>query len=392
MRLIRIGCLAGLLMPVAVNAQVVNGNFEAGPSGWEWKRGATEWPDQDCFASLATYNVSNSGDTPSIGTAPASGRVADLDHGFANSVRWYVCKQIQQTVTIPANTQLSFDAKIGSVNYEFGQQFAPTKLDVEILENNVVLASMQLEGQTVDDPCPAGICPQYATYTLDVAPYWNRPVTLRLRTLSEQEDVTTSHDLSPSTANVDNVTFASAPAPVAPIFGVPSVSGNNHSVSWSYSEHSSQYVLEQRIDAGAWTQVYVGLNRGWTTMNASSGTYRYQVKACGNGCSAWSSETSVVVPQDAPDSLTANVVGRSFEIIWGVSQGANRYVLEQKGQDGLWVTAYDGPATQSTLYNLAPDIYGFRVKACGGVCSGYSAETYVTAVDTTPVILRYLSN
>jgi hypothetical protein len=78
---------------------------------------------------------------------------------------------------------------------------------------------------------------------------------------------------------------------------------------------------------------------------------------------------------------------------WGVSSGASGYVLVQKGEDGLWVTAYDGAAAQSTLYNIAPGIYGFRVKACGAsVCSGYSTEAYVIAVDVTPILIRYQFN
>jgi hypothetical protein len=76
-----------------------------------------EWgqflPDE-CWASLDTYNVSNTGDTPSIGTAPASGRVGHLSHDTPSLGSWWVCKQIQQAITVPNNTELSFDVKLGS--------------------------------------------------------------------------------------------------------------------------------------------------------------------------------------------------------------------------------------------------------------------------------------
>jgi hypothetical protein len=226
---------------------------------------------------------------------------------------------------------------------------------------------------------------------MDASPAWGQNVTLRLRTRSGASNSWSGRTSEPSTAHVDNIQFTAAPVPVKPHMNAPSVSGNNHSVSWDATANTSSYVLERSIDGSAWAQVYTGTNTGWTMISAPSGDYRYRVRACGNGCSPDSNEVLVSVPQETPGNPTANIVGRSFQLSWGASSGAARYVLEQKGEDGVWVTAYDGPATQSTLYNIAPGIYGYRVKACGSVvCSDYSAEQYFTAVDVTPVIVDYV--
>ena len=388
-------CLVGLLWPAVVQAQVANGDFAAGPSGWDWKRAEVEWGQlQDgCWAALSPFNTSASRETPSIGTTPAFGRVGALGDDTPAGGSWWVCRQIQQDVTVPTNTELSFDVRFGVPRSNvLAIWVEPVELNIEVVANGVVVAGRYLQGESYSDICQmTNDCPGFARYTMDISPAWGQNVTLRLRTGSGASTGWSGRTSEPTPAWVDNIQFTSAPGPAPPRMNTPSVNGSSYAISWRAVAYTSNYVLEQSVNNAAWTQVYAGPSTGWTTISAPSGDYRYRVKACGNGCSEHSNEVLVSVPQETPGNPTANIVGRSFQLSWGASSGAVRYVLEQKGEDGLWVTAYDGPATLSTLYNIAPGVYGYRVKACGSVvCSGYSAEQYFTAVDLTPVIVDYI--
>lgn len=82
----------------------------------------------------------------------------------------------------------------------------------------------------------------------------------------------------------------------------PSIVGRTHTVSWSSSTNSDQYILERGDEAGMWSSVYIGPNTSWTAVGVSPGTYHYRVKACTNGaCSGPSTESVfIVVVDDSP--------------------------------------------------------------------------------------------
>jgi hypothetical protein len=388
MRLIRGVCLAGLLWPVVAQAQVQNGDFEAGAAGWTWRYGQTQ-SHQGCV-------VDQQGDF--LTKIYGHGQLAYFWAGqtYASGTT-YFCRRIQQTLTVPQGMQLVYDAMLGEASGQFPNMYwdwAPVSLDVSVSSGNVTLAGQSSVGATQFNDCDLhDSCPRFVTHKLDVTKAWGQSVVLTMHTRSSQENWgggMGAHHYA-SSAFVDNVRFEPAPLPSIPIIKDPAINGRDHSISWGEVDYTSQYRLEQSIDNGPWVQVYSGLNLGWSLISAPSGNYRYRAQACGNGCSGMSGEVAVLVPQAAPGSLTGIVVGRTFEMSWGSSEGAQRYVLEQKGEDGVWVTAYDGPATQSTLYNIAPGIYSYRAKACGAsLCSDYSSQVNVTAVDVTPVTVDYI--
>lgn len=71
--------------------------------------------------------------------------------------------------------------------------------------------------------------------------------------------------------------------PQAPVIQTIAKNGSGHVVTWvpanDYPQYRLRFVLEQRIDAGGWRQVYKGWdNTSWTATNVPTGTYTYRVK------------------------------------------------------------------------------------------------------------------
>ena len=159
-------------------------------------------------------------------------------------------------------------------------------------------------------------------------------------------------------------------------------------VSWSASSHASSYVLYQSFNSGSWSQVYSGSASSRTVTVSASGSYKYEVKACGaGGCSGYKVSSTVAVtlkPASAPH-LTGPATSSSgtFTLSWTAVSGTTSYHLHQalNGTDSLVSTA--GATTWSSS-NLGNGSYAYHVYACNAAGCSASSNTVTVTVTHPP--------
>ena len=148
-----------------------------------------------------------------------------------------------------------------------------------------------------------------------------------------------------------------------------SISGK-YSISWYASATTgAAYALEEKVGSGVWVQVYAGTAKSYAFTGKANDTYLYRVKAtlAGNADSNWT--TSVVVTVNLTCSATYRVTAPatstsgSYIITWypSATTGAT-YVLEEKVNGGLWVSAGSGTAASRIFSGKTSGTYQYRVK------------------------------
>ena len=165
----------------------------------------------------------------------------------------------------------------------------------------------------------------------------------------------------------------------------------SYTISWNSSTGATSYKLEQRLNGGAWTNIYSGSATSKAISGNGNGTWTYRVQAC-NGptdCSAWSSThtTTVEAPPAAPTGVTgpATDPDGNYTISWNVSSGATSYTLEEQTNGGSWSSIYSGATNSAAIAGRADASYTYRIKACNSLsyCSGWSS-THTVVVSTPP--------
>jgi predicted phage tail protein len=177
-------------------------------------------------------------------------------------------------------------------------------------------------------------------------------------------------------------TLTVALIPAAPgSLSVPTTSSTGSvTVSWASSAHATNYVLQQQLNGGSWSQAYGGSATSRALSGLGNGSYIYRVEACnGNGCSGWrTSGTLTVALIPAPPasiSAPASAYSPSIGVSWSASANATNYVLEERFNGGSWGVAWSGAATSKTVTVGASGTYQFQVSACGaGGCSAFKAS------------------
>ncbi len=200
--------LACLSSPYA-HAQVANGDFSGGGTNWNWSEAVFE---QILFvscdnANYSVYSPSLGQDTPSIGTSPASGRVAMATPfpPYATGT-WIMCRKIDQTVIVPQGASLSFAYQIGVVeNTSRILNSATLRVYVTDLATNQTVSVFTTTGTSRKYPCVGGIggagCPKFTNKSVDLSPYWGKTIKLTFRGVSS---LTNNSSMS-SPIYIDNV-------------------------------------------------------------------------------------------------------------------------------------------------------------------------------------------
>ena len=190
---------------------------------------------------------------------------------------------------------------------------------------------------------------------------------------------------------------AAPTAPAAPASATATVAGNLASitVAWSSASTATNYVLQQRYNGGAWTQVLSANATTYTATNPADGSYAYQVQACNaNGCSAFTPSNTVSVAHipAAPASISAPASSTgAIGISWAATTYATGYTLEQSINGGAFGAIYSGTATSDSFSVGATGSYTYRVKACNANgCGGYATSGAV-AVTIPPASAPSLS-
>ncbi|SFK75849.1 hypothetical protein [Rhodanobacter glycinis] len=187
---------------------------------------------------------------------------------------------------------------------------------------------------------------------------------------------------------VQRLTPPPAPASVS----VPATSSGNVAVSWPSSSTATSYTLQHRLGTGSWNTVYSGGNTSTTVTESATGSYTYQVQACGaGGCSGWTGSGTVAVtvpPASAPNlSVPSSNSTGSYTVSWTGIGGATSYTLQGQVNGGSWGTIQASSSTSRGESGKGNGTYGYRVQACNaGGCGPWSGAGSVTVlrVPATP--------
>ncbi len=168
--------------------------------------------------------------------------------------------------------------------------------------------------------------------------------------------------------------------PPSPSVTAPATDSDGaYTVEWTSASGATSYRLEQRQDAGSWSEIYNGAARSTPLSGLSNGTFQYRARACNSyGCSAYSAvETTVVThPPGSTPTITAPPTDSNgaFTVSWTGVSTATSYRLEQRKDGGSWSQIYNGASLSKAVSGLSNGTYEYRARACNaGGCGGYSA-------------------
>ena len=166
------------------------------------------------------------------------------------------------------------------------------------------------------------------------------------------------------------------------------VATGNYTISWYASATPGvTYVLEEKVNSGAWTQVFTGTAKAYAFSSKPNGTYQYRVKATLAGITDSTWTTSGVVNAtytcSAPYQVTAPATSASgnYAITWYASATTGGlYVLEEKVNSGLWTSVTSVTATSRSISGKTNGTYQYRVKVTKGgyVDSNWTKSGVVT--------------
>ena len=73
-------------------------------------------------------------------------------------------------------------------------------------------------------------------------------------------------------------------------------STGSYTLGCGTSTGATSYTLDEKVNGGAWSSVYIGADTSTTRSHRSNGIYTYRAMACdGTACSSWTSEKTVTV-------------------------------------------------------------------------------------------------
>ncbi|WP_083491953.1 hypothetical protein [Stenotrophomonas chelatiphaga] len=156
-------------------------------------------------------------------------------------------------------------------------------------------------------------------------------------------------------------------------------------VSWAAVTTATSYQLEERINSGAWTNVYTGAANSWATSGRGTGSHGYRGRACNaSGCGAYSAivTTAVTLPPAAAPALSvpASNGNGSFSVSWAAVATSTRYELEEQ-VGSAWTQQQNTSALSKAFTGRATGSYRFRVRACNaGGCGAYSGTGTVAVL------------
>ena len=174
----------------------------------------------------------------------------------------------------------------------------------------------------------------------------------------------------------------------------PSTTSSNtgaYSLSWTAEATTTNYVLQQQINGGAWTTLQSTAATTASVSGEGNGTYGYRVQACytigATACSGWSATVSVTVllpPATAPTlTVPATSSNGAYSVTWAAVGTATSYTLQQQINGGAWSTVQSSAATSLAISGEGSGTYAYQVQACdAGGCGPWSGTG--TIVVTLP--------
>ncbi|HWX65436.1 MAG TPA: hypothetical protein VNZ27_03310 [Rhodanobacter sp.] len=164
-------------------------------------------------------------------------------------------------------------------------------------------------------------------------------------------------------------------------------------LSWSASNLTTRYVVEQSSNGGtSWTGIYNSSGTSTAVSGLADGSYVFHVQACNTyGCSAWVAGSATLVvthpPTTAPTiSTPANSTNGSYTVSWSGVAGPVSYTLQEQINGGGWTTVQTNGMTSWSTSGRGNGTYGYHAQACNvGGCGPWSAVASTTVLLVPPV-------
>jgi len=183
------------------------------------------------------------------------------------------------------------------------------------------------------------------------------------------------------------------PPSSAPVVTLPSTAPNGgFTASWTVAPGSTEYVLQESANSGAWSTIYTGASLSRVFSGKAAGSYAYRVKGCNPaGCgplSTTKSVQSIYAPSSGPSlTLASQSLTGAYVVSWAGVATAASYQLEQRVGSGSWTLLQSGTALSRSVSGAAAGQYSYRVKACNDAGCGplSAAKTILVTLKPTAV-------
>ncbi len=180
---------------------------------------------------------------------------------------------------------------------------------------------------------------------------------------------------------------------------VPATDTNGaYTISWVGSAGVDQYVLQEQVNGGSWSNVYTGTATSTSFSGRTTNTYKYRVKAqfSGDNSGYQTSGNVIVAIQPAPPLnfvVPSSSINGTYTISWGAPPTpVTEYVLEESSNGGsTWVEVSSQAGLSVTINKTQNGTWHYRVKACNSY-SGLTPCSVSTAADSVTVSLPAFSS
>ncbi|HWX66569.1 MAG TPA: hypothetical protein VNZ27_09115, partial [Rhodanobacter sp.] len=196
-----------------------------------------------------------------------------------------------------------------------------------------------------------------------------------------------------SSAVTVDTTYGVLPTAPASLTVPASSNTGGATLSWSASNLTTRYVVEQSSNGGTnWTGIYSSSGTSTAVSGLADGSYVFHVQACNTyGCSAWTAGSATLVvthpPTTAPAvSVPANSTNGSYTVSWSGVAGQVSYTLQEQVNGGGWTTVQTNGLTNWSTSGRGNGTYGYHAQACNvGGCGPWSAVASTTVLLPPPV-------
>lgn len=183
-------------------------------------------------------------------------------------------------------------------------------------------------------------------------------------------------------------------------------------LTWHSLEEVTRYTLQESKNSASWITVSSSLTHAsqytsqkpteyfgrYTRSGLTAGIYQYRLQVCINSmCSAWrtSNTIAIVFPPTKPNAIVLpllTVINGTVEISWPASSNTSHYKLQEKKNNGRWVTLTQSTTSLNYSRIVPTDAYyTYRVTACNtaGCDASWRTSTIVNVI--LPPVLPSLS-
>jgi hypothetical protein len=250
-RILKVLILSTGLLPLFCAAQIVNGDFQSGGSGWSWSQGSAPADNPSaCFTSMQPFSPKNTEDVIQVYWPSSLGRSARVS-GYAYKFPAYAqyatyCRQVSQALYVDPGAVLKLDATVGisslsSINSP-ALRAVFTVSAVDNLSGTEFLLYKEVGANFYCQPN----CTNFSPKTVDISAVWGRSVELRFKTSVYNVPTSGGAFVGDPGVYIDNVRLEQLPIPAWPF----------KSGSWYNKNRSGHGIHLSRAGNGSFTVIW----------------------------------------------------------------------------------------------------------------------------------------